>query len=204
MSASAISTHEDGIYPEKKVGRSLVVALALAIALATFAVFAAGARAGSFDSEPPEAVLMKSKTVLQTRGNADGTWHFYEGGGWNYTIYDNFGEYAFPDPATVGAGRRLHVRFDKPQRPSAATINAWPRVKDGYDFEIPAGQSRQLKRTFSRVVQGGETVGWDVFFRVNQPERHYYLVVSSSWEQVPGTQISYGESVSYGLHVRTR
>jgi hypothetical protein len=60
--------------------------------------------------------------------------------GWNHTIYDNFGEYAFPEPDTVGAGRRLHVRFDEPQRPSAVTINAWPKAKDGYDFEVPAGQ----------------------------------------------------------------
>ena len=183
---------------------ALAVAIAVAIALVTLAVFAAEVRAGSFDSEPPEAVLMKYKTVLQARGNTSGTWHFYEGGGWNYIIYDNFGEYEFPDPATVGAGRRLHVRFDEPQRPSAVTINAWPRVKDGYDFEIPAGQRRQLKHTLSPVVQGGETVGWDVFFRVNQPERHYYLVVRSGWERVPGTHISYGKNVSYGLHARTR
>ena len=113
--------------------------LAAALTVATLAVFTAEARAGSFDSQPPEAVLMKYKTVLKAQGNAGGTWHFYEGG-WNHIIYDNFGEYAFPEPDTVGAGRRLHVRFDEPQRPSAVTINAWPKAKDGYDFEVPAGQ----------------------------------------------------------------
>ncbi|MBA2712794.1 MAG: hypothetical protein H0U55_04465 [Rubrobacteraceae bacterium] len=202
MSAT-IPTQEGGTYPRKKIERSLVEVMAAALALAIFVVFATEARAGSSDSQPPEAVLMKYKTVLQAQGNAAGSWHYYEEG-WNYIIYDNFGEYDFPEPDTVGAGRRLHVRFDKPERPSAVTINAWPRVKDGYDFEIPAGQRRQLERTLMPVKQGGETVGWDVFFRVNQPERHYYLVVRSGWERVPGTHISYGKNISYGLHVRTR
>jgi hypothetical protein len=192
-----IATRKGGAYPKKKIGRSLVIILAAALAVATLAVFTAEARAGSFDSQPPEAVLMKYKTVLQAQGNAGGTWHFYEGG-WNHIIYDNFGEYAFPEPDTVGAGRRLHVRFDEPQRPSAVTINAWPKAKDGYDFEVPAGQRRQLKRTLMPVKQGGETVGWDVFFRVNQPERHYYLVVRSGWERVPGTHISYGKTSHTG------
>jgi hypothetical protein len=192
-----IATRKGGAYPKKKIGRSLVMILAAALAVATLAVFTAEARAGSFDSQPPEAVLMKYKTVLQAQGNAGGTWHFYEGG-WNHIIYDNFGEYAFPEPDTVGAGRRLHVRFDEPQRPSAVTINAWPKAKDGYDFEVPAGQRRQLKRTLMPVKQGGETVGWDVFFRVNQPERHYYLVVRSGWERVPGTHISYGKTSHTG------
>jgi hypothetical protein len=55
MSARAMSTHKGGAYPKKKIGRSLVatLALAVAIAFATLAVFAAEARAGSFDSEPP-------------------------------------------------------------------------------------------------------------------------------------------------------
>jgi len=134
-----IATGKGGAYLKKKIGRSLVMILAAALTVATLAVFTAEARAGSFNSQPPEAVLMKYKTVLKAQGNAGGTWHFYEGG-WNHIIYDNFGEYAFPEPDTVGTGRRLHVRFDEPQRPSAVTINAWPKAKDGYDFEVPAGQ----------------------------------------------------------------
>jgi hypothetical protein len=198
-------SHRDVLYRGKEIWRSLRLgALALAAALALVAVFAAEARAGSFDPDPPEAVLMKYKTVLQTRGNAGGTWHFYDAG-WNYIIYDNFGEYAFPEPAVVGAGRRPHVRFDKPERPSAVTINAWTNVKDGDIWaERPAGQRQQLQRTLRPVQQGGETVGWDAFIRVNQPDRHYYLVVRAGWDRVPGTQISYGKNVSYGLHVRTR
>jgi hypothetical protein len=198
-----------GVYTSAKKtgGRALVlVVMAAAMALATLAVFAAEARAGSFGSfgsEPPRAVLMKYKTVIQAQGHSGGTWCYYEGGpGWSCTIYDNFGTYSFPEPDTVGPGRRLHVRFYKPQRPSTVEINAYPRLsKDGLYL---SGQRRQLKRMLRPVKKDGVTVGWDVFFRVNQPERHYYLVVRSAWERVPGTRISYGEEVSYGLHVRTR
>jgi hypothetical protein len=46
-------------------------------------------------------------------------------------------------------------------------------------------------------------VGWDVFFRVNQPVRDYYLRVYPVWEQVPGKIISYGDETLYHLHLRT-
>jgi hypothetical protein len=189
---------------KKTGGRALaLVVMVAAMALAGTVLFAAQAWAGSFDDSPPKAVLMKYKTVIQAQGNSGGTWYYYEGTGWSYIIYDNFGQYAFPEPDTVRAGRRLHVRFYKPQRPSAVEINAYPRVsKNGL---YPSGQRRQLKRTLRPVKNDGETVGWDVFFRVNRPDRHYYLVLFPVWERVPGTRISYGnEEVSYSFHVRTR
>jgi hypothetical protein len=54
------------------------------------------------------------------------------------------------------------------------------------------------------VEQDGKTVGWEAFFRVNQPDRHYYIDVYPVWEEVPGTHISYGDDTAYWLHVRTR
>jgi hypothetical protein len=44
-----IATRKGGAYPKKKIGRSLVMILAAALAVATLAVFTAEARAGSFD-----------------------------------------------------------------------------------------------------------------------------------------------------------
>jgi hypothetical protein len=91
---------------------------------------------------------MKYKTVLQAQTNDWGTWYYNQGSGSNFTIYDIYGDYHFPEPDMVGAGRRLHVRFDKPERPSAVEIDAYPRVgKHGY----PNGQRRQLKRTLRPV-----------------------------------------------------
>ena len=122
MMPSMLTAWGSGVYTSaKKTGdRALVlVVMAAAMALAGTVLFAAQAWAGSFDDSPPEAVLMKYKTVIQAQGNDRGTWYYYQGSGWNFTIYDIFGDYHFPDPQTVGAGRRLHIRFDKPQRPSA-------------------------------------------------------------------------------------
>jgi len=103
----------------------------------------------------------------------------------------------------VGQGTRLHIRFAKPQRPHTVSINAYPRVKDTNLGGIsPAGQKQQLKHTFKRVEQDGKTVAWSVFFRVNQPNRQYYLVVHANWERVPGTHVSYGEA-DYPFHVKT-
>ena len=57
--------------------------LALALMVAMLAVFAAQARAGSYDSEPPKAVLMKYETVLQVGSSRGAGWNFYQedGGG---------------------------------------------------------------------------------------------------------------------------
>jgi hypothetical protein len=53
------------------------------------------------------------------------------------------------------------------------------------------------------VKRDGKTVAWDVFFRANEPGRHYYLRVASGWKRVPGKHASYGR-IAYGLRVKTR
>ena len=78
----------------------------------------------------------------------------------------------------------------KAERP-AVRINAHPRLKDAeVGSKTPAGQRQKLKAVLRPVKQGGKTVGWDAFFRVNEPGRHYYLVVTAEWERVPGTHTS--------------
>jgi hypothetical protein len=192
----------------------LASALAVALVLGALALFAAEARASAASPGryPPLAVLMKYKIVLQMTSAAGGRWCFYEPpangepGGFPCAIYDNFGVFDFPKPDEVGAGRRLHVRFKKPVRPNFAEVDAWPRAKKpkGYEEdERPVGQMQRLKSILRPVKQDGKTVGWDVFFRVNEPGRHYYLRVASGWERVPGKHASYGR-IAYGLHVKTR
>jgi hypothetical protein len=84
-----------------------LLALALALAVAALAVFAAEARAGSFDHHPPAAVLMKYKSILQVVGPAGGQWTFCDkNGACGTAIYDNFGDFFFPKVDEVGAGRR--------------------------------------------------------------------------------------------------
>lgn len=204
MAARAISTHEirGRTYDaEKKVGRALVLAaaLAVAIALAALAVFAAEARAGSFAQGPPQAVLMKGSYILQVRTFEAAHWYFYEDGRWVETYSDSF-DFTYPKADAVKAGRMLSVRLGKPQRPSAVGITAYPRLDANGDH---AGHAQELKPTLARVERGGKTIAWDVFFRVNRPGRHYYLDVYPVWERVPGTRISYGDEILYLLHVRT-
>jgi hypothetical protein len=204
MAARAISAHEVGngaCDDEKKVGRAPVsaAALAVAIALATLALFAAQARAGSFANGPPQAILMKGSYAIQVRRVEAAHWYLYEHGRWVETYIDSF-DFAYPKADAVKAGRMLTVRLGKPQRPSTVRITAYPRLDANGDH---AGHAQQLKPTLARVERGGKTIAWDVFFRVNRPDRQYYLDLSPAWERVPGTRASYGDEILYLLHVRT-
>jgi hypothetical protein len=187
------------------MARKLTTALAALALLIAFLVFATHAHAGSFDNHPPRAMLFKYKTKLQESGAAAGRWNWREDGGWGYVIYDSFGFFHFPEVDEVAAGRRLHVRFDKPERPNYVEVKAWPKTKKDPRFggEYFAGKGRELGRTLEPVKRDGETVGWDVFFRVGQKDRDYYLRVSSGWHKEPHSHASYGR-VAYPLHVKTR
>jgi hypothetical protein len=183
---------------------ALALALAVAVALATLAVFASFAEArtgGSFGHRPPKAILMKDSRVLQTRGDSCAHWFYYQDGEWMFLVpTDYLGCYNPRKADKVGAGRRLHVRLAKPERPSVRVI-AHPKLNKR--IGKPSGQRRVLKDTLRPIKQGDETVGWDVFFRVNEPEHHYYLKVSAAWERVPGEHFSYGHGI-YDFHVETR
>ena len=194
---------------KKTGGRALaLVAMVAAMALATLAVFASFAEAratagatGSFGHRPPKAVLMKYESVLQVRGDGCAHWYFYKNGEWEYRIpFDYLGCYSPPKADEVGAGRRLHVRLAKPERPSVRIL-AYPKLNERTGK--PSGQRRVLKDTLRPVKRGGEAVGWEAFFRVNEPERQYYLRASTVWERVPGEHVSYGHAI-YDFHLETR
>ena len=152
------------------------------------------AQAGSFDHHPPNPVLIKSSQVLQEGGPTYEEWWFYKDGSWTGSIAESFSPTNFPRAEVVRAGK-LHIRLNKPQRPERFEIYAYPNSKKL--------TRTKLTRTLGRVERDGKTVGWDVYFRVKEPDRHYYLGTSGSWERVPGTHISYGEG-SWSFHVKTR
>jgi hypothetical protein len=184
--------------------------LALAFALAALAFSsAAQARAGSFEAHPPKAVLMKGATVLQRGMLGTNCWGYWAGAGrgWRGRCIDA-ASYYFPTADVVAPGARLHVRLAKPERLSRLIFNAYPGVRYA-DPNRPAsgklfeGQSQPLKHTFERVKRDGKTVAWNVFFRVNEPDRDYYLDFYAVWKEVPGTHISSGDA-DYTFHVKTR
>jgi hypothetical protein len=173
----------------------LSVVLAVALALAVVAVAGAEARAGSFDDGFPEQLLKQGGSVLQRGDLNHGTWHWYEAGEWN-TVFADYGEW--PRAVPVGAGSRLRIRINKPERPAIYRIKAYNKGEHGW----PIGKARHLDTTLRRIERNGKTVGWNVFFRVNRPDAPYFLETRGRWERVPGTHISYGfESLHF--HVKT-
>ena len=192
---STISTYRSRGTPRKHA-KQLLMTFMLVLAMA-LAVVAAKAQAGSFSDESPEQVLMKGTTVLQHGKFYYSTWHWYEAGEWNKVHADGIG--GFPRADTVRAGSRLHIKLNKPERPATFRIRAYKKVDQ---FSNPIGTGRLLNTTLRRVERDGKTVGWNVLFRVNEPNRHYYLEASGRWERVPGTHISYG-SRHENFHVKT-
>jgi len=183
----------------------LIASLALAVALlfAALAVFASEARAGSFGSEPPNAVLMKGDTAIQKGLGGSTCWSY-----WNEEAKDSWVGYCadtldkFPrSGASLRAGTRLHIRLGKPERPEDFTITAYKGFDKGQKW--PIGKGRRLDTNLRPVERDGKTVAWNVFFRVNEPGRDYYLDTFALWKQVPNTHISSGDA-TYFFHVRTR
>ena len=195
---SAISTYRSRGTPRKHTRRLwMTFMLVLAMALAAIAVVAAEARAGSYSDKFPKQVLMKGATVLQHGRFYYGSWHWYEAGEWNKVHADGIG--GFPQADTVRAGSTLHIMTNKPERPASFRIRAYKKVDQ---WSNPIGTGRLLDTTFRRIERDGKTVGWDVFFRVNEPNRHYYLETGGRWERVPDSHISFGASHE-NFHVKT-
>jgi hypothetical protein len=176
-----------------------LVAVALAAALGVVSLPLVQAASSSYDDNPPNEVLMKGSTVLQKGRMGSHCWSYYDG---RPGAYCADYVYNFPRRAVLlRAGSTLHIRIDKPQRPDRVQVVAYP----GFDRKnlAPIGKGRRLETTLRGVQRDGKTVAWDVFFRVSQPERHYYLDTWVVWERVPGTRISYGD-LAWTFHVKTR
>jgi hypothetical protein len=182
----------------------LATALAVALLLAALAVFAAEARASeaSFDRHPPNAVLMEGDTAIQKGLGGSTCWSYWSDAKDSWVGYCADTLYMFPrSGASLRAGTRLHIRLGKPERPEDFKITAYKGFNKKAKF--PIGKGRRLDTNLRPVERDGKTVAWDVFFRVNEPSRHYYLDTFALWKQVPNTHISSGDA-TYFFHVRTR
>jgi hypothetical protein len=100
----------------------------------------------------------------------------------------------------MGWGSKLHIKIFKAQRPDRFSVVAY-RELDEYGFP-PYGEGRRLDTTLRRVERDGKTVAWNVFFRVNEPYRHYYLDTFGTWKRVPGSEATYGDA-NWHFHVKT-
>ena len=168
----------------KNMRRTIIVLTVMAIALAVF-----GSVAYAQDHQPPKTVLYKGESELQTGRLGSYCWFAPSGAG---ECVDVAG-LRYPATDRVRAGSTLHVRILEPQRPEKFSILAYRKI-DKWGF--PVGRTRRLETSLRPVVEEGQTVAWDVVFRVNQPGRHYYLDAFGVWE---GT----GDA-GWTFHVRTR
>jgi hypothetical protein len=169
------------------------------------------------DGNPPEFALMQGEKVIQ-KGRASSTcwswweefpdsveknppppskWNTREGGYIGYCAdivainkWDPYPRY----PVLVPVGSTLHIRIAHARRPDRVQFDEGPK---------PRGRGRALDYTLRRYRPGEKTVAWDVFFRVNRPDRHYYLHIWAQWDRVPGKHKSYGDSGRF-FHVKTR
>jgi hypothetical protein len=190
--------------------RLLVLA---ALVLASLAVFAAKAQASeasedSFAPRPPDAVLMKGNTTIQQGLRGSSCWSHWndEKDSWSSVCGDYFVARFPRAPEALMAGRRLHIRVDKPERPDHFQIYAYKGFDKGE--HAPIGARQRLITTLKPVKRDGDTVAWDAFFRVNEPNRDYYLDFWPSWGEENGagfsdTHVSGGDA-DYTFHVKTR
>jgi hypothetical protein len=132
------------------------------VALLLGLMLLAGVQAQALVSHPPESVLKEDTRKLQ-----EGHLVSYC---WGLTCADGYSRY--PEAAKVDAGSRLHIRLSEYERPDRISLRSSPS---------PDGQWQRIDTDLRRVKQGGETVGWDVSFWVNRPDRHYYLDVFGIW-----------------------
>ncbi len=201
---SAIARYRGTSTRKEKAKRLwLKVVMVLAVALASIAVVAVQAQAGSFDHRPPDQVLFKGTQSLQTGNAYSFEWHFYDNGSWRVRHYSYSPyEHNWPSAAVVKAGSRLRIKVDKPQRPTHFRIYAYKRLVAEGGEGWPAGTPQLVQHSYGPVVRDGKTVGWNVFFHVNESSRQYYLQVNESWDSVPNTHISYGDATMF-FHVKT-
>jgi hypothetical protein len=158
----------------------------LLLGLLVVLMFLAGVQrheAQALAAHPPDAVLKEEARKLQ-----EGHLVSYC---WGVTCADGFSRY--PAAVRVDAGSRLHIRLYENERPDRVSLKSSPS---------PDGQWRRIDTALRRVERGGETVGWDVSFRVNRPDRHYYLDVFGIWKSDAGGR-AYGDAY-WEFHVKTR
>jgi hypothetical protein len=161
----------------------------LLLAAIAFSLVVFGGVAYAQDHQPPKTLLYKGERELQSGRLGSYCWFSSSGAG----ECADAAELVYPAVDRVRAGSTLHVRILEEQRPQKFSISAYRQVDE---WGFPAGKTQRLDTSMQRVIEDGETVAWDVFFRVNKPGRHYYLDAFGVWEDA-------GDA-SWNFHVKTR
>lgn len=140
------------------------------------------AQAQALAPRPPDAILKQGDRTLQ-----DGRRIAYC---WTRGCVDNF-EDMYPSAVVVEPGVQLRIRLTENKRPRQFSLTrSWS----------PDGQSRQIDTTLRRVVRDGRTVAWDAYFRLERPNRDYYLDAFGGWKDDGGRERG---DASWQFHAKT-
>jgi len=143
------------------------MALASVLLSGVFLVGVQG-QAQALAPRPPDATLKQGNTILQ-----DGRLISYC---WIDRCVDGVSRY--PSAVLVEPGTQLHIRLSENRRPDRFSLTS---------SRSPDGQSRRIDTTLRRVERDGKTVAWDAYFRLERPDRHYYLGAFGVWKNQSGT-----------------
>jgi hypothetical protein len=132
-------------------------------------------------SHPPDAILKQGNRILQNgrlisycwiNGCADGVSHY-------------------PSAVLVEPGTRLYIRISENQRPEEFSLAA---------RRSPGGQWRRIDTTLRRVERDGKTVAWAAYFRLQRPDRQYYVDAFGVWKDDGGRVRG---DASWQFHLKT-
>jgi hypothetical protein len=131
---------------------------------------------------PPEAILKQGNHILQ-----DGRLISYC---WINLCADGISNY--PSADLVEPGTRLHIRLSENRRPEQFSLTS---------SRSPDGRQRRIETTLSPVKRDGKTVAWNAYFRLERPDRQYYIEAFGVWENRSGT--ARGDAF-WQFHAKTR
>jgi hypothetical protein len=164
---------------------TMATTLMLLVGLLAALAFLAGVQgqAQALASHPPDAVLKKGDGAFQ-----DGLLITYC---WDGKCVDLFSS-KYSAAERVSAGSRLHIRLSENRRPDRFSLQS---------RTSPDGRFRRVDTTLRCVERDGKTVAWKIFFRVDRPDRHYYLDAFGIWNHTGGRE---GGNAYWQFHVKTR
>jgi hypothetical protein len=167
---------------ERVAGERLLVArrrfFVLVAMVGLVGVFLVGVQgqAQALAPRPPDAILKQGNRTLQ-----DGSLISYC---WGRSCVDGVSRY--PSAVLAEPGTQLHIRLSENRRPER--------------FSLRSRGSGRIERTLRRVVRDGKTVAWDAYFRLERPDRHYYLGAFGVWKGRGG----HSGDAYWQFHVKTR
>ena len=176
------------------MNRRAAVSLAAALSLVSLV---AALPAIAHDHEPPRSVLHQRST--EQRGKL-GTYC------WVYPDENQEGGYiqqcidarvAWPRAKPGLPGRMARVRFHSAVQPDDLSIAFWRRLDDN---DNPVGEGKTLESTLEPYLNDtGETVAWDLVFRLPARGRHLYLHAAGYWPDQDGSEAPQDASWTYHL-----